>query len=287
MNSFLKIVMISLPVAMLAIAGYGLLQRWETNDWASYFQGAAVAAAVQIYLVSNVDSSRRENEIANRELYQRFEFASIDIFRFEAQHVELIGPLWVKDAELPKEGSADRIAFMNYVCQMMNLFEMGVYFRKRAIVPADIFGSWVAWFFSVSQAPGFPAIWKAIENDYIGELSQIMRAGFILNVWETGASAIERRGLFEGLQQLSRQNRARARKWFRWRAGPGLFPRRLETPVTREELPHKWHEIPDLSLHHDGSLKAKVFYHCVGELFDCNTVRNWLQRERNEIWAAS
>ena len=130
------------------------------------------------------DREERKEELdnANREIYQRLEFASIDLFRFEAAHVDMIRPIWEANAELPEKGTAEYIIVLNYVCQILNLFEIAVKFRMERIMPPDIFGSWIAWFYLLISSPGdgFRLLWKDLKFDYIWELREIFVEGFAI-----------------------------------------------------------------------------------------------------------
>ncbi|MEB2778478.1 GNAT family N-acetyltransferase [Algoriphagus sp. D3-2-R+10] len=132
-------------------------------------------------------------KLANREVYLKLELASIDLFRFEATNVDVIRPLWEKDIDIPKKGTAEYLVLMNYVCQMLNLFELAIKFRKSKdkILPPDLFSSWVAWFHSLVTAPGFPIIWEDVNNHYIIDLRNIMSGGIEITKEHTNPDFIE------------------------------------------------------------------------------------------------
>lgn len=133
--------------------------------------------AVISFLIVQTIERRRDRAVANREAYQNLEFASIDLFRFEADHLDLIRPIWEPETEFPDEDTAEYTALMNYVCQTLNLFEMAIKFRKYNVLADDIFGSWVTWFELVVGAPGFPTIWEDVRLDYLPELRNIFDGG--------------------------------------------------------------------------------------------------------------
>lgn len=123
------------------------------------------------------EQSRKELKEARREIYQRLELASIELFRFEADHIELIRPLWEAAAKLPDQGTAEDEAFCNYVCQHLNLHEMAIRFRLDNVMEAEVFISWIAWFWKLSTAPRFPQIWTRMKNDYIPVLQDTYNQG--------------------------------------------------------------------------------------------------------------
>jgi len=61
-----------------------------------------------------------------------------------------------------------------YVTQVLNLFEIAVRFRKQNIMPSDVFGSWVIWFYDLCTADNFPSIWQDVRLNYLADLREIM-----------------------------------------------------------------------------------------------------------------
>jgi len=147
---------------------------------ADILQITSLLLATATFVIAQAIQKRRDREIANREIYQKLEFASIDLFRFEAANLNLIRPVWEKNTNMPPIGTAEHIATMNYVCQILNLFELAIKFRKEKVLPADIFGTWVAWFYNLITAPGFPIIWKEVNMDYLKELTNIINGGLVI-----------------------------------------------------------------------------------------------------------
>ncbi|KAA3641498.1 MAG: GNAT family N-acetyltransferase [Bacteroidetes bacterium] len=147
--------------------------------------------AVATFIIARAIEKMRDRRTANREIYQKLELASIDLFRFEARNLDLIRPVWEKDTNLPAPGTAEFKATTNYVCQMLNLFEIAIKFRQDRILPPDVFGSWVAWFHDLVTAPGFPLFWEDQKWDYLPQLRHIMNAGLKLKAEETDPEVIE------------------------------------------------------------------------------------------------
>lgn len=150
----------------------------ETVDIAALISACATTLAFVFggifYCVDWRKDRARDRKTANSALYQTLELASIELFRFEADHPKVIAPLWEKDAPLPVEGTAEFVAAMNYLCQNLNLFEMAIRFYRNGVFENDIFRSWQTWVFAVAHAPGFPRLWKAVENDYVQILQNVM-----------------------------------------------------------------------------------------------------------------
>ena len=116
---------------------------------------------------------RRDREVARREIYQRLELASIDLFRFEADHIDLIRPLY--SGEPPPSDPAAFHAYRNYVCQILNLFEMASELYCSDVLDDEVFTSWVAWFRELGLAPGFRPLWEGgLHENYTGTLAELM-----------------------------------------------------------------------------------------------------------------
>lgn len=147
--------------------------------------------AVATFVIARAIEKMRDRRTANREIYQKLELASIDLFRFEARNLDLIRPVWEQEAKMPESGTAEFKATTNYVCQMLNLFEIAIKFRQDRILPPDVFGSWVAWFHDLVTAPGFPLFWEDQKWDYLPQLRHIMNAGLKLIAEETDPEVIE------------------------------------------------------------------------------------------------
>jgi len=150
---------------------------FSTFSLDSLIQAISIILAVVTFVVAQGVQKRRDRKLDDRDAYLQLEFAAIDLFRFEAEQMELIKPIWEEDAEIPKQGSAEFVVAMNYVCQMLNLFEIALRFRRNKILSSDIFATWVAWFNQLVSAPGFPVFWEEVRFDYLPDLRTIMDGG--------------------------------------------------------------------------------------------------------------
>lgn len=122
---------------------------------------------------------RRDSRAANREIYQRLELASVELFRFDGKEQEIVAPLHDDKREIPDEtrNPVQYNAYLNYICQIMNLFEMAARFRREHVMPAEVFGSWVTWFYDVCQKKNFKPIWWAVRLNYTCDLRILMDEG--------------------------------------------------------------------------------------------------------------
>ena len=148
-------------------------------------QAISIIGAALTFVFAQSIEKKKDRKQANKESYQQLEFASIDLFRFEAENIELIRPIWEENREIPSKNTAEYIVLMNYVCQMLNLFEMAIKFRKDKTLLPEVFGTWIAWFQLLVMSPGFHEIWKDVRMDYLPELREIMDSGILIAKQET------------------------------------------------------------------------------------------------------
>ena len=126
---------------------------------------------------------------ANQQIYQTLELQSVELFRFEANHPDLVEKLWYGEVpaklktpgmELPPGEEAELYVLRQYICQMLNLFEMAYRFRVRGIMEAEVYGSWVIWMWELCEADVFCAFWTHEDNlpaNYVKGFSAAMTFG--------------------------------------------------------------------------------------------------------------
>lgn len=73
-------------------------------------------------------------------------------------------PLALRTQPSPKK-RGDRYQLKQYVCQMLNLFEMAYRFRAEGIMAPVVFGSWVIWIWELCNAPVFQQMWADTQDD--------------------------------------------------------------------------------------------------------------------------
>ena len=148
--------------------------------------------AVATFVIAQAVQKRRDRAIARRKIYQELELASIDLFRFEAGQLDLIRPVWQAGVAMPAVGTAERTVVSNYVCQILNLFELATRFRLDGTMPPDVFGSWVAWFHQLIAAPGFGEIWQESRLNYLPALRAFIDEGLALEAGESDPDTRQR-----------------------------------------------------------------------------------------------
>lgn len=145
-----------------------LVMLWATGDRIHLDSGSKLSintltqiAAIAVAAISGVFTyimkSDQSNRTAKQQIYQTLELQSIELFRFEASNRKLVKALWYAPA--PSSEEIDRYELKQYVCQMLNLFEMAYRFRVDGIMAPSIFGSWVIWIWELSNTPVFQALW--------------------------------------------------------------------------------------------------------------------------------
>lgn len=154
-------------------------------------QVTSIAVGILIFVITLMIEGMRRREASRISIYQNLELASIELFRFEADHIELTRPLWETNSDIPKVGTAEYNAYQNYICQNLNLFEMAIRFYRQKIVPEEVLGSWVMWFYDICSAPGFAVIWEDVKYDYTCDLRQIMILGLKLSTDSTEGNSLE------------------------------------------------------------------------------------------------
>jgi GNAT superfamily N-acetyltransferase len=114
--------------------------------------------------------------------YLSLEMYSSEVFKYEAEHCALLLPYRSisRPASLPggvAEANAAGVA-VNLYFQTLNLFEVCTRFRKKGVIEAEIFASWVAWFYDTLDDWYFRAQWReGIRENYTPDLQAIFDAG--------------------------------------------------------------------------------------------------------------
>lgn len=144
------------------------------KEWAELctvpIQFLIMAAAIAA-LIYNYWSTRR---VMRREIYQRLELASIDLFRFEMQNSNKIWRLYDPNYDLATASGQEYQEITNHVTQILNLFEMCVELHARKIVDKDIYSTWVKWFHEIGQYRNFQHFWDKTKEHYTVKLQKIM-----------------------------------------------------------------------------------------------------------------
>jgi N-acetylglutamate synthase-like GNAT family acetyltransferase len=136
-------------------------------------QFAGFAVIIIVFVVQNNINKR----VLKQEIYQKLEFASIEMFRFELQNSASSWKLYDENHQIPSKTSKEYREMVNHVTQVLNLFEMSIEFRNKKIIENKIFASWIVWFWEMTQLKNFVILWKDIELHYMDELRFILRTG--------------------------------------------------------------------------------------------------------------
>ncbi|WP_325489510.1 hypothetical protein [Sphingomonas sp.] len=135
------------------------------------------------------EADRKALDARKVEIYQRLEIESNRVFEFEARHAKLVptmkrrlAPVGRFDdlADLVRNEHGERIdprqiamIARKYYEMNCNLFEIAARLRKLDLIDADVFGSWVAWYFDTCTEWGFRALWGDLRDNYTPNLREI------------------------------------------------------------------------------------------------------------------
>jgi hypothetical protein len=127
--------------------------------------------------------SEQTNRNSKQQLYQTLELQSIELFRFECEHPDLVQRLWFEEKQdfgsLPTD-LALKYCIRQYACQMLNLFEMATRFRTLRVLPEDVFGSWVIWIWELCNCKQFQDFWlddDDLPSNYVRDFREIITTG--------------------------------------------------------------------------------------------------------------
>ena len=114
----------------------------------------------------------KENRFHKFNIYQNLEFASNEIFRFEAAHSEEIASFLkvTKDQHGP---NGDIFIIDSYLYQILNLFELAIKYRKENLLDKNVYGSWVIWKYDILESWYFRQCWREIRLNYTKDLRDI------------------------------------------------------------------------------------------------------------------
>lgn len=131
----------------------------------------------------NREESRKEQQAIRDQIYQRLELESIKLFRFENDNVELARITWdsTKPYETIMMDKDEAYRVLQHVCQVLNLFEMAVRFKKVDIVHEDVFESWIAWIYDLCASSVFLHFWylEEVRDNYIEQFQNIIDKGLV------------------------------------------------------------------------------------------------------------
>jgi hypothetical protein len=145
-------------------------------------QAASVFISALGIVFTYVMRTEQTQRNAQQQLYQTLELQSVELFRFECDHPHLVKSLWF-DPPAAEGGEKDEVlaySTRQYVCQMLNLFEMAIRFRTQGILLPEVFGSWVIWIWEVCECRNFQEIWldeADLPSNYIPDLREVLSAG--------------------------------------------------------------------------------------------------------------
>ena len=146
--------------------------------------------------------NRREIGIQKIELYHRLESGSIELFKFEAAHGEILAPFLELTRSTTAPTEEDRRIKRKFYEQTMNLFEMAARFRKKNIIEREVYGSWVIWYYDTLCQWGFREEWPDLRQNYTPEPRAIFDR-FVLEFDATEDDAVRKRRFFRHVSEIT------------------------------------------------------------------------------------
>jgi hypothetical protein len=172
------------------------LDRTATLEMGALFQAAGVVISAVGIVFTYLMRTEQANRTANLQIYQTLELQSVELFRFEADHPDLVEKLWFgpippsllsEEVELSPRQETELYVLRQYVCQMLNLFEMAYRFRVRGVMEPEVYGSWVIWMWELCESEVFCAFWRhadGLPSNYVKGFSNAMERGVWLRINE-------------------------------------------------------------------------------------------------------
>lgn len=139
---------------------------------------------IGIALVTFYFQNRAQLKAQRHDVYQNLEIESNEIFKFEASHRdEILGfksriaaaSFVAEQARGDMDGKAAEKYMLarKYYENTCNIFEVAARLRRADIVPHEVFGSWVAWYFDTLCEWGFRAAWGDLRDNYTSEMRSV------------------------------------------------------------------------------------------------------------------
>lgn len=179
-------------------------------DMAQFLQAIAIFAAILMYFFE----SYKERSIAQRDSYMKIESEAINVFRFEFDNAKRIH--WIYDENsVAIRDNQSRWACQEYICQILNLFEIVVERKSEHTLAIKIYKTWIRWFWDVGSAPHFPDFWNDVKENYTEGLNHRIDAAVavsqrIRTEWKNNPdpqSALEEKLCVEGWHEYQEEVR--------------------------------------------------------------------------------
>lgn len=182
-------------IAELATQGVGLFGM-------TGMEGLIASLAFLLALGTFFYTFRKEGRIERGAAYLTLELASIEVFKYKAEHFDALH--WGETEEnlfgkpkLQLEEQAD-----SYFYQCLNLFEAASRFRKIKVIQPEVYASWVAWFYEVLEYAYFRRQWlQTYRDNYTREVREVFDAGVGLD-WGHGDDNARRKAFYASVAEI-------------------------------------------------------------------------------------
>jgi hypothetical protein len=199
--AFFATLLLSVVLLLLAITEHAALERIlrlpadEELDYSTITTiFGIIPAALSVALSSSI-ATVTERKSARQETYQRLEFESIALFRFEIDNTALARITWDDSEPYEKVNDDSNLHYqvLQHICQVLNLFEMAVRFKKDGIIHHDVFCSWIAWIYDLCSSEMFLHYWylDGLKENYIAPFQKMIDDGLLIAHGETTVKAVK------------------------------------------------------------------------------------------------
>ena len=146
---------------------------------------------------------KRDTRIEKSEAYLQLELASIEVFKYKADHWDAL--LWSETGENPLRAHEHKLREEadSFFYQCLNLFEVASRYRQNEVIDADIYASWVAWFYETLEYRWFRSRWiEEYSDNYTSETQAIFAAGIGLD-WSSADDHERRKAFYTAVSKIS------------------------------------------------------------------------------------
>lgn len=215
-----------------------------------------IVGGVTSYFLLSLPGKKREERLEKSQAYLNLELASMEVFRYKAEHFHALH--WAETGEIEpghSEGKLEEEADQ-YFYQCLNLFEVCSRFWHNGVIETSVYVSWVAWFFETLEFSYFRRKWGLEYRDnYTKEIRDIFDFGVNMN-WFRRKDYLRRDFYIEVSEICKRSEAARTRHVSLAElealatelANAPLEPDRSDTSTpTDSALSYRWNEPQDIA----------------------------------------
>ena len=156
---------------------------WFIDLWNRQPQAIVTFVVFLASIITFLITSHQNRKLQHRRNYVDLEFEASRIFQVCVNNPEI--PAYLEGAPFDsKTGQLTPERVYWFVCQVLNVFEIIISFRKEKMVTSDLFNTWVSWFHELGTAERFGEFWEDEEiwSHYKEDLQKIMNTARALRL---------------------------------------------------------------------------------------------------------